>query len=329
MAHELSTHDHMVTTRNMVPWHGLGTVLPEGTITAAAALEAAKLCWLVKPKPVLRDNRDGKPVEVPGWSAQVREDTDEVLAVSRSTWTAVQNDRLLSIAESLAQIQPEGSYQPRMETAGSLRNGRTVWALVNLNKTEVLGSTHLSYLLLSNSHEPGKALRGTLTDVRVVCANTLGAAEASGSSLWVSHHGNVLARMEAATELLGWATKASRATFAAYSALAAVRMDVDTAAKFFARILPKTASAPDQVEQLVKLFRSGPGNEGRTAFDAMNAVTDFVDHSGRFIGSVSKQAESRMVYATMESGNRRKNEALKVLLASANLTMPAIAGALN
>ena len=325
MAHELSTNDHMVSTRNRTPWHGLGTVLPADTITAAAALEAAKLAWLVTPTPLHLPTGE----VVAGHVANVRSDTSEVLSVSKASWTAVQNDRLLSIAEALAQIQPEGGYQPRIETAGSLRNGRTVWALVNVNKGEVAGSAHLSYLLLSNSHVPSRAVRGTLTDVRVVCANTLGATEAAGSKLWVSHTKDVLTRIQAATELLGWATKASRMTFRAYEMLASVRMDADKAVQFFTKLLPETPGRVGQVEELVTLFRTGAGNEGRTAFDALNAVTDYVDHSGKFRGTPTASAEGRMLYATMGNGNGRKNEALKMLLASANLNMAGIAAAVN
>jgi phage/plasmid-like protein (TIGR03299 family) len=101
-----------------------------------------------------------------------------------------------------------GVFQPlvedgslSIETAGSLQNGRKVWALarINASSAEVRpGDEVRPYALLSNSHDGSQAVRFGFTPVRVVCNNTLSAAhEGSASQLVrVYHKGDIVANLE-------------------------------------------------------------------------------------------------------------------------------------
>lgn len=310
MAHEILKNDNMVSAGNQVPWHGLGTILPDETLTADAALKAAKLDWTVQQKEIF----DADMVPVKGYVLNQRSDDKTTLSVSRNTWTPVQNDQLLSIAESLAQAGDGLNYQPRIETAGSLSGGKIVWALVRVKEAKCLGSNHLSYLLLSNGHDGTRAVKGTLTDVRVVCNNTLRAAEARASLLSVKHTRNVLERVNEAAKLLGWANDATDATFAIYKALAATKLKADKAAALFTEVIPgadelDNEKAAEKVAKLMHLFRHGPGVEGRTVFDAVNAVTDFVDHHRSF-KTKTGNAERRFLYSTFGGEGDRIKQAI-------------------
>jgi phage/plasmid-like protein (TIGR03299 family) len=297
MPHEIESTDHMVSGSGLTPWHGLGTIL-QGNLSAPVALAAAKLNWTVEQESTF----DGDMQEHPLYVFNRRSDTRAVLGVVEQGWTPVQNERLLEIAESLAQV--DGcEYRPVIETAGSLRGGRIVWALVRTGEREFAGSMHRTYLLLSNGHDGKRALRGTLTDVRVVCANTLRWAEASESQLYVSHARGVEKRVKTALETLGWANDATRASFAIYSALAATRISTDVAAGTFRRLVKGKAEQMTKgelghVEAMLHLFRHGAGNEGRSAFDLVNAVTDWADHVKRYRAD-ERTAERRFLSSAL------------------------------
>ena len=310
MAHELTASDHMVSAGNVTPWHGLGTILP-GTLTAAEALTAARLDWEVTQESVF----DADMAEIPGFVLNRRSDNKAPLGIVPATWQPVQNARLLEIAEALAQVDGT-EFRPVVETAGSLRGGRIVWALVKTGARQFADSEHFTYLLLSNGHDGGRAVKGTLTDVRVVCATTLRWAEASTSQLFVTHAKGVEARLATAIETLGWANEASRATFAIYEALAAAKITADKVAQGFGKVIAGEAgalTAPQQNtrDEMMALYRVGSGNCGATAFDFLNAVTDWVDHKRNFRerGNVP---ERRFEFAALGGeGDRMKTTAFR------------------
>lgn len=297
MAHELTSSDHMVSANNVTPWHGLGTILP-GNLSATDALRAAKLDWQVLQEPVF----DGDMNAITAYQLNRRSDNREVLGIVAKGWQPVQNERLLEIAESLAQVD-RGDYQPEIETAGSLRGGRIVWALVRVGERRFGDSLHRSYLLLSNGHDGLRAVRGTLTDVRVVCANTLRLAETAVAGLFVSHARGVDARIKTALETLGWANEATRATFAIYEALAATKLTVDAARGTFRRVVAAdtdtlTAGQDRTIERMTELFLHGQGNAGASAFDLVNAVTDWADHEKTYRDD-DRTAERRFLSSSM------------------------------
>ena len=311
MSHNIRENDHMVSADNVRPWHGLGTILPDESLTASQALKAAKLDWTVTSSDVF----DPDMQQVKGYKLNRRSDDKTVLSLTRTTWTPVQNEILLEIADSLAQAGEALTYKPRIETAGSLLGGKIVWALVKVNEAKCLGSTHEQYLLLSNGHDGARSVKGTLTDVRVVCNNTLSAAEASAAQFRVNHTKNVVVRVEDAIKTLGWANEQTEATFAIYKALAKQKVTGDEAVSFFNEITPgakdptnKRASA--KVDILMNLFRNGPGVEGKTRFDLVNAVTDYVDHHRAFRVKDGND-ERRFLFSSFGGeGDRLKTHAL-------------------
>lgn len=312
MAHELTSTDHMVSGSNVTPWHGLGTVVA-GNLKAAAALTAAKLDWNVVQESVF----DGDMVEIPTHKLNRRSDNREVLGVVSRDWTPVQNEQLLEIAEALAQVDG-AEFRPVIETAGSLRGGRIVWAMVRIGERKFAGSEHRSYLLLSNGHDGTRALRGTLTDVRVVCANTLRWAETSAASLYVSHAKGVETRLKNALNMLGWANDATKSTFAIYEALAATPVAADKASAIFRSLVVDPTEKYTEgkiaiVDRMLALYRRGKGNEGRSAFDVLNAVTDWIDHE-RAMRPDKDQAEKRFIFAALGGeGDRLKSAAFKAV----------------
>ena len=164
MSHEVET----MAWAKEVPWHGLGKEIPSD-LTPQQILEAAELDWTVEKRPMYFRNQDGKEISV-GRPALVRSTDEKVLSVVSGDWNPVQN---IEAFEFFHEFVMEGKMD--MNTAGSLRGGKMVWALAEVKESfEILGGDRVeSYLLFSNPHEYGKSIDIRFTPIRVVCANTL------------------------------------------------------------------------------------------------------------------------------------------------------------
>ena len=332
MAHEISDEDSMVSGSGRLPWHRLGVVLP-GNISAEDALRHAKLDWTVEVEPLF----DADMAKIDSHRLVRRMDTKRVLGVVGKGWEPVQNRFLVTLAEAIGQSTEQQleklAIRPVIETAGSLRQGRIVWALVRLSTAAIGDSEHRSYALVSNAHDGTRGFRIMPTDVRVVCANTLAMADRDAQSTWVveRHTRFVNDRVAASLEALGIANEATRTLHQVYQAMAATPVTVDQAIRrifepalradprFTVQRVRTVASAADAkknaVDQLAELFRTSPGVAGASAFDAFNAVTYWADHvrplrSRDDEDDVEVSAESAFRFSLMGPGAKLTREAL-------------------
>ena len=197
MAHEIREHDHLMVTKRKA-WHGLGTVVEEQQ-TPNAALKTAKLDWMVEQCPtycIHDDAGDTKRIPLPNF-ANIRSDTKEVLGVGSDTYGVVQNS---DIADMIWKAADEGAC-PKVESAGSLKNGRIVFFCCVMESLFIgKGEDEVKpFFTLSTSHDGTRALRGDAHTYRVVCANTdriaRGEAERSGQFVSMRHTSNISNRI--------------------------------------------------------------------------------------------------------------------------------------
>lgn len=99
-----------------------------------------------------------------------RSDTHAPLSVVSNRYKVVQPKEILEFYRSLVSA---GGFE--LETAGSLKNGRRVWALAKTNQQTVLKGNDAvkAYLLLVTSNDGTLCTQAFFTSVRVVCQNTL------------------------------------------------------------------------------------------------------------------------------------------------------------
>jgi len=163
-----------------VPWHGLGTSVPDN-LSVAKMLKAAQLDWTVSKRALSFATQDGMAIEntVPGFFALTRDSDSKVLDVVGPQYTPTQNKDAF---EFFTEFVEAGSA--KMETMGSLHGGRITWGLASLQSSfKLKGNDEVKgYMLLISPHQQGKALMGFTTSVRVVCNNTLQAALSGGKS---------------------------------------------------------------------------------------------------------------------------------------------------
>jgi phage/plasmid-like protein (TIGR03299 family) len=150
-----------------LPWHGLGTRVPDD-LTPEQMLEAAGLNWEVE-KVEAFAKVGGKSVSV-NRSALVRKMDNKILGVVSNDWNPVQNSDAF---EFFNDFIAEGDME--MHTAGSLRDGQIVWALAKVKDGFSLfgGDEVESYLHFTNFHQYGFSTDVRFTPIRVVCNNTL------------------------------------------------------------------------------------------------------------------------------------------------------------
>ena len=314
------------------PWHGLGKEVLS-TLTAEEAIKAAGLDWEVEVVPVYHQWNNRK-IEIAD-KAAIRRTTDgNVLAVLSPRYTPVQNREAFNFFDSVT-----ATGEAKYHTAGSLIDGHRVWILAKLNgggpikvKTDDIDK----YLLLMNGHDGIIALKMFFTPVRVVCNNTLMAAEAGAHSLATfraKHVGNLAAKMERAREILGMTMKfydtfAEKANWLASHQLPTPKLPLLLAAAF-------GTSGAIRPEDIIKLDDFGErrkkemvkvealfGGEGKgldkkgikgTAWAAYNAVVEYVDYARAYRGD--NAADNRLSSVWLGTGKYIKQRAWDYLMA--------------
>lgn len=312
-----------------VPWHGLGTFVQDAP-DAEAAIREAGLDWDVECRSVYTDgpaDRFGRVprVVVPDSRAVVRLSDGKVIAGVGSRFTPVQNRDAFAFVDSVAS-GPSGSGDVRYETAGSLKEGRVVWMLARLTADAfdvVPGDRVEPYILIANRHDGRGSLTVKLVNTRVVCQNTLTAAQGeAGSQFRVRHLGDVAGKVEQAREVLGLARELLSAERERMAALAAIPFSASVLRVFSnALIVPPeeaTARIMERVErergEIVRLFEEAPGNllpgVAGTAWAAVNAVTFIASHRQTRRGGAEKLMESALFGAGEDLSHRAVTLAL-------------------
>ena len=169
MAHMLEMVDGQAQMAyvGQTPWHGLGVKLEEG-VSPQEMMEAAGLDWEVKKVDLHYGKFSDKKVE--GKQALVRSTDEKMLDIVGVDWNPVQNAEAFRFFDSFCK-----QGQMTMHTAGSLFDGKRVWALAKIASDFELfsGDKVEGFLLFSNPHKFGQAVDIRFTPVRVVCNNTL------------------------------------------------------------------------------------------------------------------------------------------------------------
>lgn len=291
MAHEITNTQgrHEFAYVGESPWHHLGQRLPAAA-TAEEIMAAAGLNWVVLSEGL--HLADGTPVS--GYKAQVRSDSREVLGIVSSDYRTFQNGDALGFLNTVV-----GQAEAVYHTAGSIRKGRKVFACAKLPQSIFVTPQDVveQYLLLVNNHDGDGGLHLRFTPVRVVCANTLGAAIAGAGTYQYSirHMGDLDANVKAARAALGVGARYFEAAGRVYKALSAKEITATMLQGFVEGFLPLPTSDVDSGEaaqrereriliartQVGQLFETGlgtdlPGVHG-TAWAAVNAGVEWIE----------------------------------------------------
>jgi phage/plasmid-like protein (TIGR03299 family) len=301
----------MFSVREM-PWHGLGTILDEYPANWDEARKLAGLDWEPIEAPTYRRvpviNEDGtldvRYEEIPGHKLIERSDNGVCLAVPKDSYTIFPNADLGPLVEAVLQ-QAGGRYE--YETAGSLDEGRKVWALIRAAEPfKIPGDPRgdvLPYVAIQNSHDGSGALRAQRLRTRIVCANTSHAAdlesERHGLQFVFRHTQSIGARVEFAKQVLAgmsadqqaaqnWAADLLSLKVTEKGQRAFVEMFIPTPVAEI--ITPRVQNNIDRARAQVFGYLNSVTCEGisNTAYGLVQAAIEYSDH-----GRSSRTAESK------------------------------------
>lgn len=232
------------------PWHRLGTPVAPG-IQLADAFEAASLNWDVKALPTFAEF-NGTRLELPV-QAIVRETDSEVLGTVGPRYVPIQHRAAFdAFGPSIA------AGQLRLEVLGSLGKGEIVWMLLKLAEDAQSVRTLkngqpdivLPYVNASLAHDGSRNFTVKPTGVRVVCANTLAAADSEGQDSWVSirHTESGPKQLAEVSKVLATAADRYKTTIELFRKLAGVTITETELLAYVNAVLP----LPEKPRDLVR-----------------------------------------------------------------------------
>jgi phage/plasmid-like protein (TIGR03299 family) len=305
------------------PWHRLGTSSPTGAgfPTVAAALAAASLDWNVTLEPTFA-RVGGEFVAIPNHFATVRDVDHAALAVVKSRYEVIQNSEAFGVLDAACR-----EHGVTIETAGALGRGDRVWMLAKLpvGTEPVKGDRVEGYALLINGHNGWTPYSTRLTTVRVVCANTLGAACSEASPFMrlkhVSTYGEQLELVEAMITKFSAALKETGASFKQLAATkltkAGIIAYIDAVLGIAEADLVEGAARKrrERILELAAGQAKGSDFAPGTAWAAFNAVTEYVDHErgNKTAARTLRQADQSAIFGP---GADLKKRALDLALAA-------------
>lgn len=310
MAHEIEFVDGVaqMAYAGETPWHGLG-VQVSNDLTPEQMMNKAGLNWSVEKKDL---TIQGTNIKVPGHQALIRSTDNKVLDVVGDDWNPVQNEEAFKF---FSEYVLAGDME--MNTAGSLKGGRNVWALAKVKESfTILGEDQVdSYLLFSNPHQYGKAIDVRFTPIRVVCNNTLTMSLNAQSKNQVKLNHRSVFDADTVKTTLGIAHEKFGKYKEMAEFLASKKFSVDSLIQYYNDVFPRTYNKDTQVTKAddlaktakaaMEVLHTQPGanlGEG-TWWQAFNSVTYLTDHK------LGRSVDTRMDSAWFGVNQARKVKA--------------------
>lgn len=235
MAHKLNKHNGKwsFASHAEVAWHGLGQVV-DNVMTAEEAIKLANLDYEVAQTPILYKDATSKINEIDGQFATFRTDNGDWLGLVKSRYEIVQNRDAFGFFDSIID-----SGEAIYETAGALGKGERIFLTAKLpNDFEIAGEKIKQYIMLTNSHDGSSSIVAGLTNIRIVCNNTLQAAlKDISNKVSIKHNQGAKERLKEAYKVMGIASSYSKEVSEIFNRMTDVKMDEGQYRKYFEFIL--------------------------------------------------------------------------------------------
>lgn len=288
-------------------WHGLEEVMPEGA-TLDQWRKVAGLAHKVNKTPVVFVDDAGAVHLSDERFVVYRDDTKKLLSVVAKGYKVHQPDDILNFFDTL--IRDNGFT---METAGSLAGGKRIWALAKTGNAFTIGSDDVvkQYLLLATSYDGSLATTGKHTSVRVVCNNTLEAANTSGEPAVKVYHSTDFDATQIKIDLGLMEDEWAKFKEAA-GIMHRIKLTPTQAARWYAELLLERELTDEEVieaaasnrvlNELMQVYTQGRGAEP-TLWGILQGVTATADHVR------GRGPDTRLNSAWFGQGNTLKGKA--------------------
>ena len=289
-------------------WHRLGTVFEEVMSTEEILRTANMANWNVRLVPAVQAHGD-LLLEVPEKFTVLRNnpisDSVDALSVVGTKYRTVQNEQVFGFGQSILDNSPDAVW----ETAGSIRQGRTIFGSLRMSGLDILingvDAVNL-YLIVASSHDGSTGVSAIVSPVRVVCQNTLAMAQRNATSQFKARHtASIDGRIEDAQVALGITYKFVEEFEATATVLSDRKVDLDQLEQIVETVWakdPKWATLGEderrtgltrwenRLETIGSIY-VGKGERGDTmstitgtGWGALNAITEYTDWYGRSTG---------------------------------------------
>jgi len=260
------------------------------------------LDWTVSKRPLVFPLANGELQTVPDKYGIVRDDNDQFLGVVSRDYEVVQNSDLLTlinpmVAEGLLTVQ----------NVGYLNNGGRVFAQARINQEfQVVGEDYKAFITILNGHTGNASVAIGATATRVICGNTFSMAYSDLSERY-RHQVGVNERVLESKAVLNYVNGAMAKYAQSVEKLATTPCSPVQLRNALEDIYQKDVDKIRNIEVLNNLFYNGAGNEGRTLYDCLNAVTDYSSNRSR------KTEAGRFNYTNFGKGATINRRAMAVL----------------
>jgi phage/plasmid-like protein (TIGR03299 family) len=311
MSHEINKNDTFGYV-GMKAWHGLGKELPDG-LSAEEGFRQIGLDWDTELREIFTEVPSGidemgnptiRRIPVASHRAQVRTDTDDILGIVSKDYKKIDNREMAIFADAIA----GADHAVTLSTAGSLRSGRRIFALIKLPRDIKIGADIVEpYVLVSNGHGGEAAFSIYPTTVRVVCANTLRMSERDAArGIRFTHTGDLESKLQQAKTALNIVMRETEVFEMKAKALAGKQLSGEQLRFFLEKTYDDTfgrlptadeagdmnyermvAKRKDTIEQwALNLDDSRQNLQGiqGSAWAALNAITQWHDHERGRLG---------------------------------------------
>ena len=275
------------------PWHGSGkSIAPGQSVVESVSSDPILASEIVK-SPMMVGAPNGNFLDAAGMYANVRKADNRVVGYVGEQYAVTQHLDLAQFADDLA-----GRFGLTFEIAGLLRGGSQFVLQARVGDPAVVAElrdgrpdTVAFYQTLGTAHDGVKSTEVGFATFRAECQNMTAAAMREVRTgkrgvryFAIRHNGDQKAKLEAAGRAMEAGFKAWDDFRQFATKAATVRMPIADFNDFAIALMPnpdgeaKSTKAEAKRDVLTGLFREGRGNQGLTAWDAYNAVTEWANY---------------------------------------------------
>jgi phage/plasmid-like protein (TIGR03299 family) len=328
-------------------WHKLGIVDPT-LVTSRAAIAVGGMDYQIYKQPLMATAPDGTSIEVPLFGL-MREPVAadyawRMLGTCGGEYDFWQNR---DVADRVDQLIDETGW--KFAAAGVLKNGATIFICLEMPGYNVKGDPIARFFVYNETRDGKTRSAAIVSDMRVVCSNTLDAATRRASGLVkIKHHSDYKTDADWTMNIIAEANKSGNSVTEAMNALAEVQMTDDLFTDMLDACVPmpkmpnlmtmpnlsgrmkekrdaaeyvytmKLATASKVRDQIIKNYNTNtdiPANLVNTGWSAYQAVTHYTTHQHGTLGQRGKKMSSmaRAEYDVMGDGVVMRNAAYDAL----------------
>lgn len=279
-------------------WYETQGITLKNVTSLDSALKLSGLDFEVEKKPVYFNSTFGmtneagknlppKFTKIEGQFTTVRTDTMQPFGVVTDAYEILQNRDAFDFLDSLV---GEGA---KFETAGFFKkNGAASYITMSTEPMKILGDEFDPFMMISNGHDGGSAVKVCLTAIRAVCRNTAILALRKASNLvTVQHSKKMYDKLLVAKEVLLANTKYMEELKIVAEELAVKPFSEEAFEALAYKLYPIEEEKSEiiqirnlaQIEHLLRAYKQDDlQNFNNTAWKALQAVSDVNSHPLRF-----------------------------------------------